>query len=50
MADVVKQGIIKANEDLEKENQEKLIQEVRISLLCDIPLSSIFIIYFDTTV
>ena len=28
MADVVKQGIIRANEDLEKENQEKLMQEV----------------------
>ena len=30
MADVVKQGILKANEDLEKENQEKLIQEVSL--------------------
>jgi len=28
MADIVKQGIVKAVEDLEKENQEKLIQEV----------------------
>jgi len=31
MADIVKQGIVKAVEDLEKENQEKLIQEVLIS-------------------
>jgi len=29
MADIVKQGIVKAAEDLEKENQEKLMQEVR---------------------
>ena len=28
MADIVKQGIVKAVEDLEKENQEKLMQEV----------------------
>ena len=46
MADVVKQGIIKANEDLEKENQEKLIQEVRISLISHI--ASMFV-YFITT-
>jgi len=31
MADIVKQGIVKAVEDLEKENQEKLMQEVFIS-------------------
>ena len=31
MADIVKQGIVKAVEDLEKENQEKLMQEVCIS-------------------
>ena len=43
MADVVKQGIIKANEDLEKENQEKLIQEVRNSLISHI--ASMFV-YF----
>ena len=43
MADVVKQGIIKANEDLEKENQEKLIQEVRNSLITHI--ASMFV-YF----
>ena len=30
MAEVVKQGIEKAAQDLEKENQEKLQQEVRI--------------------
>lgn len=30
MADVVKRGIMKANEDLEKENQEKLTQEVSL--------------------
>jgi len=28
MADMVKQGIVKAAEDLEKENQAKLMQEV----------------------
>ena len=28
MADIVRQGIVKAVEDLEKENQEKLMQEV----------------------
>ena len=28
MADIVRQGIVKAVEDLEKENQEKLQQEV----------------------
>jgi len=31
VADIVKQGIVKAVEDLEKENQEKLMQEVTIS-------------------
>ena len=31
MADVVKKGIEKANEDLMKENQEKLLQEVNCS-------------------
>jgi len=31
MADIVKQGIVKAVEDLEKENQEKLMQEVFVS-------------------
>ena len=49
MADVVKQGIIKANEDLEKENQEKLIQEVRVSLINHILLYCIFV-YFHTTI
>ena len=33
MADIVRQGIVKAVEDLEKENQEKLMQEV--SFCCD---------------
>lgn len=28
MSDIVKQGIVKAAEDLVKENQEKLLQEV----------------------
>jgi len=28
VADIVKQGIVRAVEDLEKENQEKLMQEV----------------------
>ena len=46
MADVVKQGIIKANEDLEKENQEKLIQEVRNSLISHI--ASMFVYFFTT--
>ena len=46
MADVVKQGIIKANEDLEKENQEKLIQEVRISLINHILLYSIYLYFY----
>lgn len=42
MSDIVKQGIEKAAEDLEKENQEKLIQEVTTHF----PLSQ-FILYFQ---
>ncbi len=39
MADVVKQGIAKANEDLVKENEAKLMQE---GVLRQVPLVSSF--------
>lgn len=33
MADLVKQGIEKANQDLEKENENRLMQEVSVGFM-----------------
>ncbi len=33
MSDIIKHGIDKANEDLKKENEQKMIQEVKVLLM-----------------